>query len=118
MRRRDFVIMLLGASMLCSRKAPGEQRSIGFLSAGSPDAYAPFVTAFRAGITDEGYIEGRNVAIEYRWGEGRVERLAEIAAELVRLKVDVIVTSGTRQVVAAQQATSVIGHPDRVRGGG
>jgi len=56
MRRRDFVIVLLGASMLWSRKARPEQRSIGFLSAGTPDAYASFVAAVRAGIADKGYI--------------------------------------------------------------
>jgi putative ABC transport system substrate-binding protein len=66
------------------------------------------VGAFVQRLRELGWIEGRNVAIEYRWGEGRIERLAEIAAEFVRLKVDVIVTSGTQQVVAAKQATSVI----------
>jgi len=56
MRRRDFVIVLLGASVPCSRNARAEQRSIGFLSAGTPDAYASFVAAFSAGIADKGYI--------------------------------------------------------------
>ena len=66
------------------------------------------VGAFLQRLHELRWIAGRNVAIEYRWGEGRIEPLAELAAELVRLKVDVIVTSGTRQVVAAKQATSVI----------
>jgi putative tryptophan/tyrosine transport system substrate-binding protein len=66
------------------------------------------VSAFVQRLQELGWIEGRNVAIEYRWAEGRIEHLAEFAAEFVRLKVDVIVTSGTPPVVAAKQATSVI----------
>ena len=66
MRRRDFVIVLLGASVLSSRMAWTQERSIGFLSAGSADAYAPFVTAFRAGVADSAFVEGRNLAIEFR----------------------------------------------------
>ena len=106
MRRRDFVIVLLGASMLWSRKARPEQRSIGFLSAGTPDAYASFVAAFRAGIADKGYIEGHNVAIEFRWAEGHYDRLAELANDLVRSRVEVIVTSGGDVVTAAAKAAT------------
>ena len=106
MRRRDFVIVLLGASMLWSRKARPEQRSIGLRSAGTPDAYASFVAAFRAGIADKGYIEGHNVAIEFRWAEGHYDRLAELANDLVRSRVEVIVTSGGDVVTAAAKAAT------------
>ena len=106
MRRRDFVIVLLGASVPCSRNARAEQRSIGFLSAGTPDAYASFVAAFRAGIADKGYIEGHNVAIEFRWAEGHYDRLAELANDLVRSRVEVIVTSGGDVVTAAAKAAT------------
>jgi len=84
MRRRDFAIVLLGASALCARRALTQQRTIGFLSAGSADAYASFAAAFRAGIADNGYIEGHNVAIEFRWAEGHYDRLAELANDLLR----------------------------------
>ena len=106
MRRRDLVIVLLGASMLWSRKARPEQRSIGLRSAGTPDAYASFVAAFRAGIADRGYIEGHNVAIEFRWAEGHYDRLAELANDLVRSRVEVIVTSGGDVVTAAAKAAT------------
>ena len=106
MRRRDLVFVLLGASKLCSRKARAEQRSIGFLSAGTPDAYASFVAAFRAGIADKGYIEGHNVTIEFSWAEGHYDRLAELANDLVRKPVEVIATSGGDIVASAAMAAT------------
>jgi putative ABC transport system substrate-binding protein len=106
MRRRDFVLVLLGGSVLCSRNALNQQRTMGFLSAGSADAYASFVAAFRAGIADKGYVEGRNLAIEYRWAEGHYDRLAEMATDLVRSRVEVIVTSGGDIVAAAAKAAT------------
>jgi putative ABC transport system substrate-binding protein len=106
MRRRDLVILLLGASAFCSRKARAEQRSIGFLSAGTPEAYAAFVAAFRAGVADAGFVEGRNLAIEFRWAEGHYDRLAELATDLVRSRVEVIATSGGDIVVAAAKAAT------------
>ena len=109
MRRRDFVIVLLGGAVFSLREGRTQQRSIGFLSAGSADAYAPFVAAFRAGIGDAGYVEGRNVAIEFRWAEGHYDRLPELAADLVRSKVEVIATSGGDIVAgAAKAATAAI----------
>jgi putative tryptophan/tyrosine transport system substrate-binding protein len=81
---------------------------IGFLGPNTPSLDSRRVGAFGQRLRELGWIEGRNVAIEYRWAEGRTERLAEFAAEFVRLKADVIVTSGTPPVVAAKQATSVI----------
>jgi putative ABC transport system substrate-binding protein len=109
MRRRDFVIVLLGASMLCLRSAPAQQRSIGFLSAGSADAYAAFVAAFRAGLTEEGYVGGRNLAIEFRWADGHYDRLTELAIDLAHNQVEVIATSGGDVVAtAAKAATATI----------
>ena len=75
---------------------------------GTPEAQSPWVAAFVQRLRELGWIEGRTVAIEYRWAEGRTERYAEIAAEFVRLKVDVIVAGGTEAAIAAKQATSVI----------
>src|SRR5215468_3039424 len=106
MRRRDFIIVLLGACVLSAREARTQQRSIGFLSAGSADAYAPFVAAFRAGIADFGFVEGRNLAIEFRWAEGHYDRLAELATDLVRSRVEVIATSGGDIVAAAAKAAT------------
>jgi putative tryptophan/tyrosine transport system substrate-binding protein len=109
-RRRFLLTSLAGAlaGPLVARAQPAKLPTIGFLGPTTPSLDSHRVGAFVQRLRELGWIEGRNVAIEYRWGEGRVERLAEIAAELVRLKVDVIVTGGTRQVVAAKQATSVI----------
>jgi putative ABC transport system substrate-binding protein len=77
-------------------------------AAAPPGRPSPFVDAFRAGLRDLGYVEGHNVAIEYRWSEGRDERFADLATELVRLDVAVIVTSGAPAVRAAKTATSII----------
>jgi putative ABC transport system substrate-binding protein len=81
--------------------------TIGFLVPGTPESHGKWVAAFEQRLSELGWIEGRTVAIEHRWAEGRNERTAEIAAEFVRLKVDVIVTSGYG-TVAARQATSVV----------
>ncbi len=109
-RRRFLLTSLVGVLVgpLVARAQPARSPTIGFLGPTTLSLDSHRVGAFVQRLRELGWIEGRNVAIEYRWGEGRVERLAEIAAELVRLKVDVIVTGGTRQVVAAKQATSVI----------
>ena len=87
---------------------PAKLPTIGLLAPNTPSLDSHRVGAFVQRLRELGWIEGRNVAIEYRWGEGRNERLAEFAAEFIRLKVDIIVTSGTPQVAAAKQATSVI----------
>src|SRR6516164_4638835 len=97
MRRRDFVIVLLGSTLLATREGrTQQQRLLGFLSAGSADAYAPFIEAFRSALSDAGYTEGRNLAIEFRWAEGHYDRLSELTADLVRSQVDVIVASRWR----------------------
>jgi putative ABC transport system substrate-binding protein len=81
---------------------------VGFLGTGTPSSWSQWTSAFVNRLRELGRIEGRTVRIEYRWAEGRNDRYAEIAAELVRLKVDAIVTQGTPSVLAAKQATSVI----------
>jgi putative ABC transport system substrate-binding protein len=109
--RRKFLATLGGAAVAWPLAARAQQPAmpvIGFLVAGTPLSHGPWVAAFVQRLRELGWIEGRTIAIEYRWGEGRNERFAEIAAEFVRRKVDVIVTSTTAAVVAAKQATSVI----------
>jgi putative ABC transport system substrate-binding protein len=110
MRRREF-ITLLGCAAVWPLAARAQQAArlptIGFLGASTPAAWAPWLAAFVQRLRELGWIEGRTVAIEIRWAEGRSERFAEIAAELVRLKVDVIVTSGAA-APAAKQETSII----------
>jgi putative ABC transport system substrate-binding protein len=110
-RRRDFITLLGGAAATWPLAGRAQQRAmpvIGFLVAGTPLSHGQWVAAFVQRLRELGWTEGRTIAIEYRWGEGRNERFAEIAAEFVRRKVDVIVTSATAAVVAAMQATSVI----------
>ena len=109
MRRREFITLIGGAAAwpLVARGQQPVLPTIGFLGAASPSSWSPWTAAFVQRLRELGWVEGRNVAIEYRWAEGRSERYAEIAAEFVRLKMDVILTVGGA-VVAAQQATSVI----------
>ena len=111
-KRREFITLLGGAAaawpLAARAQQPAKLPTIGFLGPNTPSLDSHRVAAFVQRLRELGWIEGRTVAIEYRWAEGRTERFAEIAAEFVRLKVDVIVTSGTPPVVAAKQATSVI----------
>jgi putative tryptophan/tyrosine transport system substrate-binding protein len=110
--RREFITLLgvaAAAWPLAARaQQPGKLPTIGFLVSGTPSSHGQWVDAFVRRLHELGWIEGRTVAIEYRWAEGRTERAAEIATEFVGRKVDVIVTSATAPVVAAKQATSVI----------
>jgi ABC-type uncharacterized transport system substrate-binding protein len=109
-RRREFITLLGGAvawPLAARAQQSAKLPTIGLLSTGSASAWHPWTTAFVQRLRELGWIEGRTVAVEYRWGEGRRERFAEIAAEFVRLKVDVIVTAGSA-VASAKQATSVI----------
>jgi putative ABC transport system substrate-binding protein len=114
MKRRDFLTLLASAVTSCAwplaprAQQPAKLPTIGFLGAGTPLAWSQWIAAFVRRLPELGWIEGSNVAIEVRWGEGRSERFAEIAAEFVQLKVDVIVTGGTAPVIAAKNATSVI----------
>lgn len=112
MRRREFIAVLGGAmgvwSVVARAQLAGKPPTIGFLGSSTPSAMSGWTAAFVQRLRELGWIEGRTVAIEYRWGEGRNERYAEIAEEFVRLKVDVIVTYGTPPSKAAKQATAVI----------
>jgi putative tryptophan/tyrosine transport system substrate-binding protein len=110
-RRREFIALLGGAAAILPLAARAQQAgklpTIGFLGAGTLSAWSLWVASFVQRLRELGWIEGRTVAIEYRWAEGRSERFTEIAAEFVRLKVDVIVTVGTA-VPALKQVTSAI----------
>jgi putative ABC transport system substrate-binding protein len=112
MRRREFIALLAGAAVVWPLHTRAQQAgrlpTIGFLGSVTSSAQSQWVAAFAHRLRELGWIEGRTVAIEYRWAEGRNERAAEIAAEFVRLKVDVIFTSGGVNVAAAKQETSVI----------
>jgi ABC-type uncharacterized transport system substrate-binding protein len=110
-KRREFITLLGGGAaawpLAARAQQTGKLPTIGFLGATTPSAAGQSVAAFVQRLRELGWTESRNLAIEYRWAEGRSERFAEIAAEFVRLKVDVIVTAGP-PVFAAKQATSVI----------
>src|SRR6202023_1482346 len=111
MRRRELML-LLGGAMMTARTLRAQQKAmpvIGYLNSASPGPAAPYVAAFRQGLSETGYVEGQNVAIEYRWAEGRYDRLPALAADLVSRKVDVIVASGGAPPArAAKNATSTI----------
>jgi putative ABC transport system substrate-binding protein len=113
MRRRELITLLGVAAAMAwplavDAQQPVKLATIGFLGASTPSGAGHWAAAFMRRLHELGWMEGRNVAIEYRWAEGRTERSTEIAAEFVGLKVDVIVTYGTAAVVVAKQATSVI----------
>ena len=98
LRRRDFLPLLGGAAaawpLAARAQQPAKLPTIGFLGVSTSAAWIPWTAAFVQRLRELGWIEGRNVAIEYRWAEGRVERSAEFVAEFVHRKVDIIVTSG------------------------
>jgi putative ABC transport system substrate-binding protein len=111
MRRRSFIGILGGAVAwpLAGRaQQPAKSPTIGLFVPGTLSTDGQWTAAFVQRLRELGWIEGRTVAIEIRWAEGRSERFAEIAAELARLKVDVIVAAGTGAIIAAKQATAVI----------
>jgi ABC-type uncharacterized transport system substrate-binding protein len=111
MNRRTFISLVGGAAawpLAARAQQAAKLPTIGFLGAATPSAASQWVAAFVKRLQELGWIEGRTVAIEYRWAQGRSERFAEIAAELVRLKVDVIVTWAAAPSIAAKQATSAI----------
>jgi ABC-type uncharacterized transport system substrate-binding protein len=110
-KRREFML-ILGGAMTAARAVSAQQKAmpvIGFLGSTSPGPNEPALAAFRQGLSETGYVEGQNVAIEYRWADGRDDRLPALAADLVARKVDVIATTGgNASVRAAKNATSTI----------
>ena len=113
MKRRKLLIAL-GASALASplasfaQQQPAKVSRIGFLGSASATAYASRVEALRAGLRDLGYVEGKNLVIEFRWADGKYDLLPDLAAELVRIKVDALLSVGTPETRAAKQATTTI----------
>ena len=111
MRRREFIMLLGGATVARPLSVRAQQPAmpvIGYLGIGSPDTEVP-LAAFRQGLSEAGYAEGQNVTIDYRWAEGNPERFPALAAELVMLKVHVILTTGgTLAAIAAKRATATI----------
>jgi putative ABC transport system substrate-binding protein len=112
MRRREFIALFGGAAVLWPLAVYAQQRPmpvVGFLNVASPGALRQQIAAFREGLKESGYVEGQNVAVEYRWAEGQYERLPELAADLVRQQVSVIVVGGGAQAeLAAKAATTTI----------
>jgi putative ABC transport system substrate-binding protein len=112
MKRREFLGLVGGTAaawpLAARAQQPGKRPTIGFLGATTPTIWSAFVSALLLRLRELGWTDGQNIAIEYRWAEGRESRYAEFAAELVQRKVDIIVTAGTTAVLAVMKATSTI----------
>jgi putative tryptophan/tyrosine transport system substrate-binding protein len=110
-KRREFITLLGGTAawpLAARAQQAGKVARIGFLGATSPAGIESRLERFRAGLRDLGYVEGKDIFIDFRWAEGNYARLAEYAAELVRLKVDILVTYGTPGTLAAKKATETV----------
>jgi putative ABC transport system substrate-binding protein len=111
MRRRELLAIIGGVAALCPLAVQAQQKGVpvvGFLDSSSPEVFVPYVAAFRKGLGETGFADGGNVAIEFRWARGRYEQLPELAAELVRLPVAVLVATGVTATLAAKKATATI----------
>ena len=108
--RRRFMAVIAGGLLAAPRAAEAQQSAkvyrIGFLGGASQSGYVAQIEALRLGLQDRGYVEGRNITIEYRWTEGKTERLPALADELVALKVNAIVTAGAQAVQVTKKATA------------
>ena len=110
MDRRAFLVTVGGGLLTASRPTDAQPKAwrIGFLGVGTAARFEPQIGAMRHGLRDHGYVESKNITIEFRWAEGRYDRLPALAAELVRLNLDVIITHGGPGTLALRQATSTI----------